>query len=153
MQPFGGDEQFPKVLLGPFLVDHVYFLHYPRIEYPEVAADVFFADSRVRADDVVVTKDGVPDLGPRFYDVTVSDLRVKDIAFDSEHVIAADPHDVVFLRGGLEHDDGPLLDDVEVAEDDFEVLIFFFADDGARGVDDASFAEDDVANDFIEAKV
>jgi hypothetical protein len=141
------------VFPNAFIVDDIDFLHDAGREDAEVTADVLLADLGVGADDVVVADDSVLDLSLGLDGVAVPHLRVHHVGLYAEGVVAADPHHVVLLRNRLEHYHCPLLDHVVVSEDHFEVLVLFLADDGAGRVDDAALAEDDVADDLVEAQV
>lgn len=151
MKFFGGFEELFDILDSPFFVYHVYFLHDAWIKDSEAASDFFFADSGIWADEIEVAQNGVFDLCSGFYGVSITDVWIDDITFDSEYVVAAYFHGVVFFGGGFEHYDCSFLYDIIISEDYLEVLIFFLADDGAGGVDDAALAEDDVAYYFIES--
>lgn len=116
-----------------------------------MAAYILFTYFGVWPDYVKVTEVGLSDLCSCFYHVSISYMWVEEVAFDSKDVVVPYFHHVVFFWGGFEHDDCSFFDDIEISKDDFEVFVFFLADDRTGGVDDAALAEDDIADYFVEA--
>ena len=150
---FSSDIKLFDILFGSLFVNYVYFLHDPRIKYSEFISYVLLTYPRIWANDVEVSQHCLSDLCSWFDDVSISNVRVVDVALYSKDVIAAYFHNIVFLWGWLEHDDCSLFNDIVISKDNFEVLVLLFTDDGTGGVDDASLAEDDVSYDFIKTEI
>ena len=116
-----------------------------------MAPDILFANFCIRANDVIVTDDPIFDFSPCFNYVTISNLCVLNVAFDTKYVIVADSHCIIFFRCGFEHDYGSLFYDIVIPEDYFEILFLVIANDRTSGIDDAPLSKNDGAYDLVQS--
>jgi hypothetical protein len=118
-----------------------------------VTPDIFFGNFRIGSDNIVVGYYSLFDFSTRLDIVAITNLCIEDVGLDSEGIEAADSHDIIFLRGGLKHNDRTLLDDVVFPKYNFEVFVLLLAYYRAGRVHDAPFSKYDIAYNFVEAKV
>ena len=80
-------------------------------------------------------------------------MGIENVAFDTEGVIAAYFHYVVFFWSWFEHDDCSLFNYIVVTKDYFEIFVLLLADDGASGVNDAALSEDNISYDLVQSQI
>jgi len=153
LQSFSSDEQLLYILSRPLFIDYINFFHDTRIEYSKMASNIFFTYLSIRTNDVVVANYTIFNLSSRLDNVTLTDLSVKYVAFNTKYIIASYLHNVIFLWSGLKHNNCSLFDDIVISKNDLEVFLFSLTNDGTGGIDYASFAKYNITNYLVKPKI
>lgn len=153
LQSFSSDEQLLYILSRPLFIDYINFFHYTRIEYSKMASNIFFTYLSIWTNDIVVANNTIFNLSTSLDNVTLTDLSVKYVAFNTKYIIASYLHNVIFLWGGLKHNNCSLFDDIVISKNDLEVFLFSLTNDGTGGIDYASFAKYNIANYLVKPKI
>ena len=97
LQSFSSNEQLFYILSCPLLINYINFFHNTRIEYSKMASNILFTYLSIRTNDVIVANYTIFDLSSSLDYITLTNLSVKYVAFNTKYIIAAYPHNIIFL--------------------------------------------------------
>ncbi len=153
LQSFSSNKQLLYILSRPLLINYINFFHDTRIEYSKMASNIFFTYLSIRTNNIVVTNYTIFNLSSSLDYVTLSYLSVKYVAFNTKYIIAAYPHNIIFLWSGFKHNDCSLFNNVIISKNYLEVLFFSLTYDRTGGIYYASLAKYNIANYLIKSKI
>lgn len=135
------------------LVKHVHDLDLTGVEEPMIVAEVLFRQLDLRPNRVAVPQLHLLDLCLGFDDIAVPNLTIVHIRINPEHIIRSDPHGILTLDIGLEHNERLLLNDIVIPENNLKLLLLPFTQNGARWIDDTPLPEHYITLDLVLAHV
>ena len=153
LQSFSSNEQLFYILSCPLLINYINFFHNTRIEYSKMASNILFTYLSIRTNDVIVANYTIFDLSSSLDYITLTNLSVKYVAFNTKYIIAAYPHNIIFLWGRFKHNDCSLFNHIIISKNDLEVLLLSLTNDGTGGIDYASLAKYNIANYLVKSKI
>lgn len=102
---------------------------------------------------ISVSKSYIFYLSPWLYNVTISNITIINVGKDSKDIIRTDFHNILALRLWFENNQCLFLNDVVIAKNDFEGLVFILAENRACGIYYATLAKNNSALYLVLAEI